>query len=449
LKPTGVDFGATVTAADGRDGSRPSPATPGPALVGRIRAEVAEELTSQMTPEMTPFDKELLADDLISKAILSHARSCIERGEPSPSIEEDGLLAAAVRAELFGLGPLEPLLAEDSITDIHVVGATRTIIDHADGTKELLGPVVKDLDEFYDLVRMIGRTEGLSERRFDHAHPSINQQLHDGSRFFAVAWVSKEPHLFIRRHRLMDVTLEDLVVLGTLSRELAEFLTAAVKAHRSICVSGGQGAGKTTLLRALVRKTDPSERIVTIETDYELGLDRFPDLFPDLVALEAREENVEGAGAVSSGDLVRMAMRMAASRLCIGEVLQPEVVLPMLNAMHSGAAGSWCSIHANSSADTFYRLAALALQAPEHLEFPHTYAIAAAAFDLVIFVAKEKGGRHLVKSVREVTGFDGAQVTTNEIFAPDPGGSAVRTGVPFTESTRLAFEDVGHSERLM
>ena len=421
--------------------------TADPVLVGRISREVAGELAARHAAHLDPVDRAALADELAAQALEAHAHSRLARAEPPLSFDEEASVTAAVRAELFGLGRLEPLLADDSITDIHVVGSDGVIVDLADGSKAEVSPVVERDDELIELVRAIGRNEGLAERRFDFAHPQLNQQLRDGSRLFAVAWVTRRPHLFIRRHRLLDVSLDDLVSLGTLSRDLAEFLAAAVRARRNILVAGGMGAGKTTLLRALLAEVGPDERIVTVETDYELGLDRFPDRHPDVVALEAREANAEGAGTVSCADLVRWAMRMAASRLAVGEALGSEVI-PMLNAMHSGAAGSMCTVHANSSADALAKLALLAVQAPERLEVPHTCALAAHALDLVVFMARGGGGRRVVRSVREVTGADGVQVTTNEIWAPGPEGVAARTTVGLTEATRRACASAGYREEV-
>ena len=416
-----------------------------PALVGRIAREVAGELAARGATRLDHVDRAALADELTVRALEDHAHTRLTRAEVPLSFEEEAAVAAAVRAELFGLGRLDPLLADDSITDIHVVGSERAIVDLADGSKAELDPVVDSDEELIELVRAIGRTEGLTERRFDYAHPQLNQQLRDGSRLFAVAWVTARPHLFIRRHRLLDVSLGDLVSMDTLTAELARFLAAAVGARRNLLVAGGMGAGKTTLLRALLAEIGPEERIVTVETDYELGLDRSGGRHRDVVALEAREANAEGAGSVSCADLVRWAMRMSASRLAVGEALGSEVI-PMLNAMHSGAAGSMCTVHANSSADALAKLALLAVQAPERLELPHTLALAAHALDLVVFMARSEGGRRVVRSVREVTGSDGWHVTTNEIWAPDGAGRAERTTVGLTEATREACASVGYRE---
>ena len=442
LEPVLLDRDPRANGAGAQDGRRPGA---DPALVARIRAQVAEQLAERGGLQLPRSDREALAVELVARALEAHARERLTAAEAPLSLEVEAAVAAAVRAELFGLGRLEPLLVDQSVTDIHVVGCDRVVLDLADGSKADVDPVVDSDEELVDLVRVIGRNEGIAERRFDFAHPQLNQQLRDGSRLFAVAWVTRRPHLFIRRHRLLDVTLADLVRLETLSEELARFLSAAVKARRNILVAGGMGAGKTTLLRALLAEVDPHERIVTVETDYELALDRFPERHPDLIALEAREANVEGAGTVTCADLVRWAMRMAASRLAVGEVLGAEVI-PMLNAMHSGAAGSMCTVHANSSGDALAKLGLLAVQAPEHLEMPHTFALAARALDLVLFLARDRHGRRVVQSVREVIGSDGSQVTTNEIWAPGPDGRAIRTAVSLTEATRLVCAQVGYRE---
>lgn len=433
-----VDWGAEVT------GVGPWAAVD-PGIVASIRAEVADALSAHGCSHLSGSDRQMLANEFVARALERYAHERLARAELPLSIHEETALAASIRAELFGLGRLEPLLADPSVTDIHVVGCDTVLLDFADGTKAQVDSVVQSDDELIELIRAVGRNEGLAERRFDFAHPQLNQQLRDGSRLFAVAWITRHPHLFIRRHRLLDVTLRDLVELSSLPAKLADFLSSAVRARQNLLVAGGMGAGKTTLLRALLAEVEPNERIVTVETDYELALDRFPERHRDLIALEAREANVEGAGTVSCADLVRWAMRMAASRLAVGEVLGAEVI-PMLNAMHSGAAGSMCTVHANSSGDALAKLALLAVQAPEHLDISHTYALAAQALDLVVFLGRDALGRRIVQSVREVTGFDGTHVMTNEIWAPGPSGLAERTPVALTEGMRAACDRTGYRE---
>ncbi len=213
---------------------------------------------------------------------------------------------------------------------------------------------------------------GLSERRFDLARPELDLQLPDGSRLSALMAVDRPPAVSIRRHRFADLSLDELCTTRDgRPRRLASLLAAAVRARKNIVVSGAMNSGKTTLLRALAAEIDPRERIVTIEQAFELGLDAGPDRHPDMVALEASPANVEGEGLIPVADLVRRALRMNADRVIVGEVLGDEV-LPMLNAMSQGRSGSMCTIHADSSAGVFRRIASYAVQAPERLPLEAT-----------------------------------------------------------------------------
>src|SRR4029434_6565696 len=229
-----------------------------------------------------------------------------------------------------------------------------------------------------------------SERRFAAGSPSLNLQLPDGSRLFAVMAVTSRPCVAIRRHRFPKVFLDDVVGLGSIDVALREFLSAAVRARKNFIICGGVDAGKTTLLRALLNEVGPDERIVTIEDNLELGLDRYPDLHPDVVALEAREENVEGEGAIDLATLVRWGLRMNPDRVIVGEVRGHEVI-PMLNAMSQGNDGSMCTIHAHSSLGAFGKLAMYAIQAPERLNLEATNLMVANAINFVVHIGAAIG----------------------------------------------------------
>jgi Flp pilus assembly CpaF family ATPase len=314
-------------------------------------------------------------------------------------------------------------LDDERIVNIHANGCDVVFVEYADGTKAQVDPVASTDDELIELVREIGRRHGLSEREFNPSRPELNLQLPDGSRLFAAAWVCGRPVLAIRRHRYMKVDLDDLVGLGTIDSAMASFLRAAVRARKQIMIAGATGAGKTTTLRALAADIPPDERIVTVETELELGIDRFPEIHPDCIALESRQANVEGVGAVTAAQLVRMSLRMSPDRVIVGEVRGDEVI-PMLNAMSQGNDGSMCTIHADSSAGVFRKLALYAIQSPERLPMDATNLLAASAIDLIVYLARPRQ-RRLVSSVRQVTGFDGEHVTTNEIFRTAPDGSPV------------------------
>jgi pilus assembly protein CpaF len=413
-------------------------------LVRRLRAAVAAALSEQVAAtalargrRLDRDDQAALARGLINAELERLAAERLAAGAPllDEAAEED--LARAVFDRIFNLGRLQPLVDDERVVNVLANGHDRVFVEYADGTKLPAPPVAASDAELIELLREVGRRWGLSEREFNPAHPSLNLQLPDGSRLFAVAWVCDRPCLAIRRHRLMKVTLADLEALGTLDAGLRALLAAAVRARLQLIVAGATGVGKTTMLRALAAEIPPEERIVTIETELELGLDRFPELHPDCVALEAREANVEGVGAVSAADLVRWSLRMSPDRVIVGEVRGAEVV-PMLNAMSQGNDGSMCTVHADSSATVFNKLALYALQAPERLPIEATALLAAAAVDLVVFVAR-RGVERFVASVRQVVGAEGPRVVTNELYRPGPGGRAEpAVAVPAELAERLA-----------
>jgi pilus assembly protein CpaF len=322
---------------------------------------------------------------------------------------------------------------------------------------------VSDSDvDLVELLRTAAARFGLSERRFDVAHPELDLRLPDGSRLSALMSVVARPCVSIRRHRYVDLTIDDLVGLGTADPQVASFLGAAVQARKNIVIAGAMNSGKTTLVRALASEISPRERVVTIEQAFELGLDNLPARHPDLVALEAREANMEGEGAIGMATLVRRALRMNADRVIVGEVLGDEVV-PMLNAMSQGRSGSMCTIHADSSAGVFRRLASYAVQSPERLPLEATTLLVAGAVHFVVFidvggpigtgpeVGRSAGGwpsldmdnrrvfhpirrRRFVSSIREVVDADGMQVVSNEVFKPGPDRRA-RPAAPIRSET--------------
>ena len=324
-------------------------------------------------------------------------------------------------------------------------------VTYADGRKERLSAIADDDDELVEILRSAAARLGMAERRFDTSHPELDLRLPDGSRLSALMSVTARPVVSIRRHRFVDVSLTDLVQMGSMDETVAEFLAAAVRSRKNIVIGGAMNAGKTTLVRALAAEIPRRERIVTIEQSLELGLEGLPERFPDVVALEAREANAEGEGGISMARLVRRAVRMNADRVLVGEVLGDEV-LPMLNAMGQGRAGSMCTIHADSSMGIFRRLATYAVQAAERLPVEASYLLVAGAVHFVVFVDVDEeplrsrpgdqdesrfqpARRHrFVSSIREVVDAEGLQVVSNEVFRPGPDRRAV-PGAPLRSST--------------
>jgi pilus assembly protein CpaF len=405
-------------------------------LVKRMRAEVGDRLAEQRrrdsatgVPPMSGEDERQFARALIAGVLEEHARTEITAGRAPAGAQEEEELADAVHAALFGVGRLQPLLDDPQIENIDINGCDRVFLSRADGREVMADPVAESDEELVELIQALAAYSGLSSRPFDTANPQLDVRLPDGSRLSAVMDVTVRPAVSIRRARLGKVFLSDLAGNGTISPEVASFLGAATAARKNLMIAGATNAGKTTLLRAIVNEIPAGERLITVERALELGIDHFPDLHPNALALEERLPNSEGQGGISMAALVRRSLRMNPSRVIVGEVLGDEIVT-MLNAMTQGNDGSLSTIHANSSLEVFNRIATYAIQSAERLPVEATHMLIAGAVDFVIFIEKRndyaRGGRlrRYVSSIREVTGVDG-RVLSSEVFMPGPDGRAV------------------------
>jgi pilus assembly protein CpaF len=427
-------------------------------LVRRLRRQVAERLSDELVAlrarrqaDIGAADQRMLARALIDDALTAWVTDRVHDGEPAPEPAVEETTAAAVFAALFGLGRLQQWVDDEAIENIDVNGCDEVWLSYADG-HTVRGPAVADTDE--DLVEMIQSFAaylGQSTREFSSARPLLNLRLPNGARLSAWMGVSPRPGLTIRRHRLTDISLHDLVALGSIDVGLAAFLRAAVLARKNIVVTGGVNAGKTTLVRALANEVDPDERIVVIEKEYELGLDRLPGRHHQVVCLEARDPNAEGSGEVPLAALVVHALRMNPRRIIVGEVRGDELI-PMLTAMGSGNDGSLCTLHANSAHAAFNRMAAIGLASTQHLPVEAAHLLAADAVDLLVHVTLSERGTdqnaqtahtdaqlldasstrsRFVSSVLEVTGIgENARVATNAIYRPGVTGRAVPATTP-------------------
>ena len=406
------------------------------ALVKRLRAEVGDRISEQRRidqlsglPSMSPQDERQFARAVIGQVLSEHAHSEMTSGRRPPNAEEDEALAAGIHAALFGVGRLQPLLDDPEIENIDVNGCDRVFVQYSDGREAMTEPIAESDEEMVELIQVLGAYSGLSSRPFDSANPQLDLRLPDGSRLSAVMDVTRRPALSIRRARMGKVFLSDLVGNGTLLAELGSFLSAAVVARKNIMIAGSTNAGKTTLLRALANEIPPHERLVTVERALEVGLEQFPELHPNVVAMEERLPNSEGLGAISMAELVRRSLRMNPSRVIVGEVLGDEIVT-MLNAMSQGNDGSLSTIHANSSIEVFNRISTYALQAQERLPVEASHMLVAGSINFVVFLERRndyhRGGtmRRVVTSVREVNGVDG-RVLSSEVFSAGPDGRAM------------------------
>jgi len=417
------------------------------ALASRLGDLLADERLDRRARnlhEPTNDEEREFARTAVHAELLRLAATRRAEGKSVLTIFDEVAISSAAIAQVLGLGRLQPLLEDDEISDIHVRGSCRVWVKLRNGQRETRDPIVDTDDELIELVRRAATRLSRQERRFDAGTPELNMQLPDGSRLFATMDVSLRPSLIIRRHRFEISSLDELRLRGLLTQELQDFLTAAVRARRNLVIAGGTGSGKTTLLRALINEVPPSERLVTIEDAYELGLDHFEHLHPDHDALQSRPANIEGQGEITLADLTRMALRMDPDRVIVGEVRGAEA-FPMLLAMSQGNNGSMCTMHADSTRSVFPKLAAYVSMASTGLPIDTVNLLLASALHFVIYIDNSSDWRQ-VTSVREVVDSDGSNIISNEIFAIDKNSELIKA-FPLRESTRELLTKFGYEDR--
>jgi pilus assembly protein CpaF len=326
---------------------------------------------------------------------------------PLSSLERERLVNE-VRHELFGLGPLEPLLADPTISDILVNSHSKIYIERR-GKLEATSVAFKD-DEH--LMRVIERIVSSVGRRIDESSPMVDARLADGSRVNAIIppLSIDGPVLSIRRFGSEPLRMSALIDKQAVTREIAEMLEMCVKARLNVLISGGTGAGKTTLLNALSAYIPEDERIVTIEDSAELQLQQ-----PHVVRLETRPPNIEGRGEVTQRDLVKNALRMRPDRIVIGEVRGGESI-DMLQAMNTGHDGSLTTVHANTPRDALTRLETMIQMTGMRLSDRAMRQQIASAINMVVQAARLSDGTRRITSISEVTGMEGDTITMQEIF---------------------------------
>ena len=398
--------------------------------VGERRQRAIEERRRTGRPALRGDDEIQHGKQLVQAVVTQYDGGLVEAGHQPLAWEVRQDLVDALEARLFGAGSLQQLLEDPEIENIDVNGFRHVFVEYADGSTAKLPPVTSSDEDLNETIQTLAAHEGLSARAFDVANPRVNLRLPDGSRLYAVKAVSGIGTLVsIRKHRYAKMRLKDLVALGTMDQDLADFLGAMVRARKNVMIAGAVSAGKTSLLRAMAAEIDPAERLITVERSLELGLHEDIDRHPNCAPLEERLPNAEGVGAVTMADLVRDSLRMNPSRVIVGEVLGDEVVT-MLNAMMQGNDGSLSTIHANSSVDVVHKITTYALQAPEKLPVEATTRLVAGALDFIVFIRRLRtatgGQRRVVESVREVAGADEYGLKTNEIWGYDADGRVAR-----------------------
>jgi pilus assembly protein CpaF len=350
-----------------------------------------------------------LSEEQVAHDVTQATRLLLDREKALLNIDERERLVREIQHEVFGLGPLEPLLQDPSVNDVLVNGCS-------DIRVERFGRLEKTVARFKDdahLMRIIDKIVSRVGRRIDETTPMVDARLPDGSRVNVIIppLALDGPMMSIRRFAADPFTAADLVEFGTLTPNLVELLRAVVSARLNVLISGGTGAGKTTLLNVLSSFVPENERVVTIEDAAELQLKQ-----GHVIRLETRPANLEGTGRVTARDLVINALRMRPDRIIVGEVRGPEA-LDMLQAMNTGHDGSLTTVHANSPRDALSRVETMV--AMSNLGIPQRAAREqiASAIDVVIQVSRLSDGRRRLMSLQEVTGMEGDVVTMQEIFS--------------------------------
>jgi pilus assembly protein CpaF len=322
--------------------------------------------------------------------------------------EERVTLVQDLMDEVIGLGPLEPLLKDETINDILVNGPNQVFVERA-GKLSLTDTTFKDEKH---LLRIIDKIVSAVGRRVDESNPYVDARLADGSRFNAmVPPIAVDGSLVsIRKFKKEKLGVDDLVRFGAFTEEMAAYLQAAVSCRLNIIVSGGTGSGKTTTLNALSSFIDNSERILTIEDTAELQLQQV-----HVGRMESRPPNVEGKGAVTQRDCLRNALRMRPDRIIVGET-RGEEVIDMLQAMNTGHDGSMTTIHANSARDGVSRLENMISMAGIEMPIKAMRAQIASAVNLIVQASRLQDGSRRMVSITEITGMEGEVISMQEIF---------------------------------
>jgi len=374
-------------------------------LKNRVQNRLIAELDPAMDVSRTAEVRDTIHE--MYESILQEESIILGRREREALFEQ-------IVAEILGLGPLQPLLAEESVSEIMVNGPKKVFVER-NGKLQRTNIAFESNEH---LMRIIERIVAPLGRRIDESSPTVDARLEDGSRVNAVIPpISLQgPILTIRKFFTDPLTVDDLIRFGTVNEELMEFLKACVVAATNIIISGGTGTGKTTFLNILSNYIPDDERILTIENAAELQIRA-----EHVVTLESRPPNVEGRGEISIRDLVINSLRMRPDRIVVGECRGPEA-LDMLQAMNTGHEGSMTTLHANNTRDALSRLETMVLMAG--MELPHR-AIreqVASAIDLIVQLSRFRDGSRRVVSITEVQGMEGDVITTADVFKFEQSG---------------------------
>ncbi|MFD8416902.1 CpaF family protein [Streptomyces sp. NPDC059650] len=446
--------------ARAQDGSGSGTLPVGHEVLGELRSQASMRIgeAAGADASMTEQDRRQRGQSIINEVVAQWATKFAASGTLLTPGQQRAV-EKAVFDELFRAGRLQPLLDDPNVENI-IINGDKVRVDYADRPTHTWDPIAKNDRDLISLINHIARMQGQGERALTPATPNLNMRLADGSRLAASAYVTPRPNIVIRRHRTRGQGLEDLVRWGTIDSTLAAFLRAAVKGRKNIIVVGSQGVGKTSLLRAMAREIPRTERVGTLESEYELYLHEDPD-GPEVVPYEGRESNGERGpdgklqGELTLSDLFPQLLRMSLRRVIVGEVRSKEIV-PMLHAMNEGEGGSMATLHARSAQLSIERMATLCLEAGIGMTEALAYRLIANAINLVVYVRLvdetelvgpdgKPGRKHrFVSHVMEITGIgEAGRPAYQMVFAPrEQDGRREPRAVPQGTISQTCMDDL-------
>jgi pilus assembly protein CpaF len=412
-RQNGTTNGHGAESLDALAGQAAEPAERTPDPYGELKSRIHHACIAKLGPQLfTASKSEDGAGEDLSEKVLRVVTEQLALDRTPLTREERRQVTREITDDILGYGPLEPLLRDDSVTEVMVNNHDRVYVERR-GKIEATGATFADNAH---LLRIIDKIVSQVGRRVDEASPMVDARLPDGSRVNAIIppLSLRGPTLTIRKFSRDPYTMDDLIQFGTTTPEAAQFLSACVRGKLNMLISGGTGTGKTTTLNALSAFVPNDERIVTIEDAAELQLQQ-----DHVITLESRPPNIEGQGEIRIRELVRNALRMRPDRIIVGEVRGPET-LDMLQAMNTGHEGSLTTIHANSPRDALSRLETLVMTAG--VELPHR-AIReqiSSAFDLLVQIARLVDGSRRVTHITEVLRMESDVITLQDVFVAKP-----------------------------
>ncbi|MFT8246982.1 CpaF family protein [Roseomonas sp. BN140053] len=389
------------------------PAATPPAAAG-AKDDALRLLRTKVLEKVDPVAAGRLAGPALQAQIRALVHDVADRERIEISGRDELRIAEELTHDMVGYGPLEPLLRDDTISDIMVNGPDRVFVE-VRGKVHLTDVRFQSMAQLNAIAQKMAATVG---RRVDESNPLVDCRLTDGSRVNVVfpPLAIDGACISIRKFAKRKADLRDLAAGGSMSPNVAVVLEIAARCRLNVVISGGTGSGKTTMMNAMSRMIDHGERIVTIEDAAELQLQQ-----PHVVRLETRPANLEGKGEINQRDLVKNALRMRPDRIIVGEVRGAEA-FDMLQAMNTGHDGSYCTVHANTTRDAVTRIENMVLMGQTSLPSRAIRTQIASAVDVIVQVERMRDGGRRVSQVSEVAGLEGDVITMNEIFTFEYGG---------------------------